>query len=220
MAVRLLVLALAISVGCLAGCDKPLGAANGTAPASAAAPVAKPSGGVGVVDLDTVAKQTGRDTEMAAALKERVTALNERLAAMKENLTRLYEAKRDKFGEQPSEEQQKELSATQDRMNNQLVDTKRRADDEVSVLKQQLIEQFREQTKPILKEVAASRGLSIVIPKNNALLLTIDPGVEITDEVVLKLLALKPAPETEETPAKPEKARQAKRNPTTETSAR
>lgn len=216
MTVRILVLAWAIGLASLAGCDKPLGAAGSGNPTSDSTPSARPSGGVGVVDLDVVAKQLGRDAEMSATLKERVTALNDRLTAMKENLTRLYDAKREKFGDQPDEEQQKQLVAMQERMDAQLIETKRKADGELGVLRQQLVDQFREQTKPILKEVAASRGLSIVIPKNNALLLTIDPGVEITDEVVQKMLTLK-APEAAETPERP---KQAKRSTTTETSAR
>jgi len=66
-----------------------------------------------------------------------------------------------------------------------------------------------------LRDVAAARGLSIVIPKNNGLLLSIDPAVEITDEVAAKMPASTKADGAE--PAKPTvKARK----PAAETSAR
>ena len=41
----------------------------------------------------------------------------------------------------------------------------------------------------MLQEVAAERGLSVVIPKNDALILTFEPTVDITDAVVKRLQA-------------------------------
>jgi hypothetical protein len=50
--------------------------------------------------------------------------------------------------------------------------------------KQKQIAQFRADLKPIAQEIASKRGLSIVIPKNEGLLLSVDPGVDITDDVI------------------------------------
>jgi hypothetical protein len=60
---------------------------------------------------------------------------------------------------------------------------------------------------------AAARGLSIVIPGNNALVLTIDPAAEITDDVAAKMPTIR---STEGNP--PEQ--QAAEKPDAETSAR
>jgi Skp family chaperone for outer membrane proteins len=153
----------------------------------------KQVGGVGVVDLDLVAKRLGRDIEMKNAVEERVASLNNKLTTLRSSLRRLYDEKKDKFGEEPTEEQAKELRATEDRMERELLDVKRKAEVDLGNYRQQLVDQFREQAKPILREVAAARGLSIVVPKNDGLLLTIDPAVEITDEVASRMPSSKDA---------------------------
>lgn len=146
-------------------------------------------GGVGVVDLDSLAKQLGRDQEMNKAIQERLTSLNVKLSKLKESLERLIDEKRTSFGGEADEDQRKQLISMQERIDTQLLESKRKAELELANYKQALIDQFREQTKPILRDVAAARGLSIVVPKNNGLLLTIDPSVELTDEVAKRILA-------------------------------
>jgi len=178
------------------------------------AKAAKPVGGVGVVDLDVVAKRLGRDIEMSKLVEERVTTLNNKLATLQSSLRLLYEDKRDKFGDEPTEEQLKELDATKDKMDSQLLEVKQKAQVELANYRQALVDQFREQAKPILRDVAAARGLSIVIPKNNALLLSIDPAAEITDEVAAKMPA---TPLSDDEPAP---ARAKSKKTSAETSAR
>ena len=58
----------------------------------------------------------------------------------------------------------------------------------------------------MLRDVAAIRGLSIVVPKNDGLLLSIDPACEITDDVAAKMAAATNAEKSEpEAPARPRK---------------
>jgi Skp family chaperone for outer membrane proteins len=147
----------------------------------------KAIGGVGVVDLDVVAKRLGRDIEMGGKVQEKMTELNGKLTTLQGSMRRLYEERRDKQGDDPSDDEIRELQAWQDRTDAQLQESKRKAEVELSNYRQALIDQFREQAKPVVRQVAAARGLSIVIPKNNALLLTIDPAVEITDDVAAKM---------------------------------
>lgn len=206
MIVRNITLIAGILLGALAGCNREV------APPGAVT-AARSTGGVGVVDLDSVAKQLGRDVEMNSAVEERLTSLNNKLSTFQNSLNRLFDEKKASFGEEPNEEQQKQLATMQDRMTSQLIESKRKGENELAVLKQQLVDQFREQTKPVLREVAAARGLSIVVPKNNLLLLTVDPGVEITDEVAKRMLASQP-PASEPTAEKP------RRRGSTETSSR
>jgi Skp family chaperone for outer membrane proteins len=172
-------------------------------------------GGVGVVDLDVVAKRLGRDIEMRNLVQVRVDELNSKLNTLQGSLRRLYDEKLEKFGEEPTDDQVKELDATKDKMAAQLLEVKRKADVELSNYRQELVDQFREQAKPVLRDVAAARGLSIVIPKNNALLLSIDPAAEITDDVAAKMPASTALDDSEPAPTPPKA-----RKPTTETSAR
>jgi Skp family chaperone for outer membrane proteins len=151
-----------------------------------------PTGGVGVVDLDVVAKRLGRDLEMNKSVQERLASLNAKLTTLQASLRRLYDEKKASFGNEPSEDQVKQLQTMQERMDAQLLESKRAAETELAGYKQALIEQFREQARPVLREVANSRHLSIVVPKNNALLLSVDPAVEITDDVAEKMQSLRP----------------------------
>ncbi|HEY3967927.1 MAG TPA: OmpH family outer membrane protein [Planctomycetaceae bacterium] len=162
-------------------------------------------GGVGVVDLDVVAKRLGRNIEMKNAVEDRVTSLNKKLTTLQGSLRRLYEEKKEKFGDEPTEEQNAELRATEERMERELLDLKRKSEQELSDFRQALVDQFREEAKPVLREVAAARGLSIVIPKNDGLLLTIDPKVEITDEVAAKMPKSSDSAGAEEPERKPKK---------------
>jgi Skp family chaperone for outer membrane proteins len=182
-------LVLSLAAGCGNG-NQPNAVAQ--APAQQPASAAKPAGGVGVVDLDLVAKRLGRDLEMESLVQERLTTINGKLTNLRNSLRRLYDERKESYGAEPTEEQKKELLAMQDRMEVQLAEARRNGESELVVYKQALVNQFREQAKPVLKEVAADRGLSIVVPKNDGLLLTIDPGAEITDAVADKMLAAQP----------------------------
>jgi len=173
-------------------------------------------GGVGVVDLDVVAKRLGRDIEMSNKVQEKLSELNNKLTTLQGSMRRLYDEKRDKQGDDPTDEQIRELQAWQDRTDAQLQESKRKAEVELNTFRQALIDQFREQAKPVLREVAAARGLSIVIPKNNALLLTIDPAVEITDDVAAKM---PPSTASDDSTAEPEPPARKKKS-AAETSSR
>lgn len=193
-----------IAVGCA-----PQGAANPSAS------VTQSSGGVGVVDLDAVAKALGRDMEMSHEAEQKIAQLNSELTSLQEALNRQFSDQREELGEDLSDDQKRQLLLSKNKLETQFRDKKTLAERRFAKYKLELVAQFREETKPVLKAVAASRGLSIVIPKNDALLLTVAAEVDLTDAVVLELRKLTPAKATaESTPAKP------KRRPAAETSAR
>ena len=195
-----------ISVAALCGLLLTSAGCGTKSPEPATAKADKPVGGVGVVDLDLVAKRIGRDIEMNQAVQERVTSLNNQLTSLQGALRRQYDEKRDKFGDEATDDQIKELQASESLMDRQLLERRRKAEAELSTFRQALVDQFREQAKPVLREVAAARGLSIVIPKNDGLLLTIDPAVEITDEVAAKMPVATNPDRPEPAAAKPRKA--------------
>ena len=203
---RISVAALCSLLVTSAGCGK-----NTSDPAAAASQ--KPVGGVGVVDLDKVAKVIGRDIEMKQKVQEKMDSLNNQLSTLQGALRRQYDEKRENFGDNPTDEQLKELQTSENLMERQLLERKRKAEAELSVCRQELVDQFREQAKPVLREVAAARGLSIVVPKNDGLLLSIDPAVEITDDVAAKMSAAV-------NPDRPEPEARKPRKGAAETSAR
>ena len=145
------------------------------------------SGGVAVVDLDAVAKQIGATDEISQALKSRESNLNGQLQSLKANYVQQLEAKKIEFGQEPNEEQNTQLVAMGRQINLNLVKAQRTAQGNLNVHRAQLVAKFREQVIPIAEEIAQARGLTIVVPKNDSLILSVDDSVNITDEVAQQL---------------------------------
>lgn len=151
-------------------------------------------GGLAVVDLDKVAAETGRSHEMKDAyelqensykqvlLKFQAEATSQLQAKAKELEVKTEEAK--KNGEEAPDDEKRALVQFQLNARNQLAQAQNAAGAKLGEYKQVQIAKFRSELKPILQDVASKRGLSIVIPKNDGLLLAVDPGVDITDDVI------------------------------------
>jgi Skp family chaperone for outer membrane proteins len=176
------------------GCSQPAGN-----PSQATRPTG--NGGVGVVDLDAVAKAIGKDLAMSAEAEQKVAQLNQELAQLQEAMNRHLAGKREELGDDLTDAQKRQLLLAKAKLESTYRDKKAIAERKFARYKQELVGQFREETKPILREVAARRGLSIVIPKNEALLLTVASEVDLTDDVVLEIRKLQP-PSNEEPPAR------------------
>ena len=188
-------------------------------------------GGIAVVDLDKVAAETGKNHEMndaydlqAGSVKQALIQLenraNEELAAVQKELLDkepiddtkdlIDDTKKDKGPRKLSPEALRELNQKLSNARNNLGQIQNKAGADLNAYKQNQIAKFRTDLKPILQEVAAKRGLSVVIPKNDGLLLAVDPGVDITEDVIKsyreKRPASAPAPAAAAPAAKPETA--------------
>lgn len=168
------------SVGC--------GSQFGGASASSA------KGGLAVIDLDVVGKSIGRTQEMNDALNVRKSALDQALQSGQAKLKQLITDKKDEFGETPTDEQKAQLAQLSRDANAQLVQATRKAQAQLEQERQTMIAQFRAEVRPIAQQVASERGLGVVIPKNEGFLLSVDPGVDITADVVKAYGSKKPAP--------------------------
>lgn len=182
-------------------------------------------GGMAVVDLDKVATETGRDRVLSQSLELAQNSLNQQLKKTVENVNEKLTEKKKSYGEELSDAEKKEYSEMANSASNQLRQIENNAKVQYEQFKQKQIAQFRAELKPIAQEIASKRGLAIVIPKNEGLLLSVDSGVDITDEVI-KVLREKhpvtmnatPAPKSEPAAATA-KAPPAKRNPSSAKSA-
>lgn len=157
-------------------------------------------GGLAVIDLDVVAKSIGRTQEMNDALNVRKSALDQALARGQADLKRQLTEKKDEFGDTPTEEQKTQLAQMDRNAGAQLVQATRKAQAQLEAERQKMIADFRTEVRPIAQQVASERGLGVVIPKNEGFLLSVDPGVDITADVVKAYGSKKPAAKA---PAKP-----------------
>jgi Skp family chaperone for outer membrane proteins len=141
------------------------------------------AGSVAVIDLDAVAQQVGRNAEMAELLKQSETALNEQLQAAQKSYQDQIHAKREEYGERPTDEQLHQLAQLQRQANLNLNQARNQAESDLRIQRTQLINRFREEVKPVARAVAAERGLSIVVTKNDTVVFTYESSVDITAAV-------------------------------------
>lgn len=172
---------------------------------SSSSPSASASrGGLAVVDLDKVALETGRKLEMDEQYGLQANSVQQKLVSVKNDFQAQIDAKAKELGvdlnsktpEEIPEEAKREVSQMTLNARNILVQAQNEFGSKLGEYKQVQIAKFRNELKPVLQEVAAKRGLSIVIPKNEGLLLAVDPGVDITDDVIKAYREKKPAPAT------------------------
>lgn len=168
----------------LTGCGMQFGGASASAS----------RGGLAVVDLDKVASETGKSIQMKEVFQLQENSVKQQLAKVTMSAKAQLEAKSKEFGETPTDEQKKELAQFSFNANNTLAQLQNQAGSKLGQYKQDQIAKFRTEIKPIAQEIAAKRGLSVVIPKNEGLLLAVDPGVDITDDVIKAYREKRPAP--------------------------
>jgi Skp family chaperone for outer membrane proteins len=161
-------------------------------------------GSLAVVDLDKVAAETGKNLEMKDQYQLQQNSYQQALIKFQADATAELKKKvkelEDKGidlqakGDESAEKEKAEVAQYQINARNTLAQAQNAAGAKLGELKQAQIAKFRTELKPILQEVAAKRGMSVVIPKNDGLLLSVDPGVDITDDVIKAYREKKPAP--------------------------
>ena len=154
----------------------------------------RPSG-VAVVDLDEVAKQLGKDVTLAKAIRQGQDSLNQQLRDFQSTLKQKYRQKAEELEAEPAagqggpEARQQQLALLEGQFNLQLNQAQRTAQSELKAHQSRLVQRFREEVKPVAREVAAQRALGVVVTKNESVLLAFDDAHDITAAVVAKLRA-------------------------------
>ncbi len=188
-------LGLAIG-GCNKGADQ---AGDGARPAGQ-------QSGVAVVDMDEVARRLGSDVSIVQAIKESQASLNRQLQTLQTSLQGQYQEQQRLVEGQLAEGAQdqtavKQLQGFGQQLNVQFAQAQQKAKSEINTHRGQLLQRFREEVKPVARELAAQRGLGVVITKNDSVLLTFDDAHDITDAVVEKLLSRRTVVQSANPPA-------------------
>lgn len=136
-----------------------------------------------VVDLDAVAKATGRQELMQKELEFANLRLSEQLKLVAAQLGEAVSDEKDKLGKKPSKEQQQQLEALALQAQQQLVNSKNLAVQQSSEFRSDLILQFRNEVAGIAQEIATKAGSKLVMITNYETL-WFDPSADITDEVI------------------------------------
>ena len=191
-AVALLGSLIIVAVGCDSGFRWP-GKANAPEPGG------QRLSGVAVVDLDEVARRLGSDVAMVQAIRESQTSLNQQLQSMHTSLQQQYKMKKHEMdgrqvqANRDQATETKQLQAFGRQITVQLNQARRNASSQINAHRQQLIQRFREEVKPVARQAAFERGLGVVVTKNESVLLAFDDAHDITAAVAEKLQAQRAA---------------------------
>jgi Skp family chaperone for outer membrane proteins len=160
------------------GCERP----------AAQAPSA-PNGTVAILDLDAVAKRLGRDVAIADQLKAESETLASQLTKTKTELQSQLDSSAQALGDKPSDADKQKLVELGQSLNARLQSKQQEARQELSQKQVSLIQQFREEVKPVAQKIAAGKGMNTVLLRSDIVVLSADPSVDITDAVVAEMIS-------------------------------
>ena len=164
-----------------------LSACSQSGPATTETAAQAQTGGVAVIDLDEVARQLGRELSIKQSLTAREASLNQQLESMRVQYANLLNQRKQELTEQPASGEIAQVQAFEKQAVAKIQQARQQAQNHLLTEKKDLITAFREEVKPVAAEVAAKRGLSIVISKNETFLFAFDDGVDITHDVVMEM---------------------------------
>ncbi|MEX1224689.1 MAG: OmpH family outer membrane protein [Pirellulales bacterium] len=169
------------------GCDKDAATeteATDTAAAADAAPsAAAGKGSVAVVNLDKVAQELGLASQFTQIVNSQQRQLQDQLNNVLQSMQSNFDKQRQEFGEEPTDEQQRQLAQLQAVANQRINNMRAEALQQTGQLQKSLADQVRAMLKGPVQKIAKQRGLSLVLVDQNNAFYTAE-GVDITDSVI------------------------------------
>ena len=167
--------------------------------------------GVAVVDLDKVAKELGRDTQMTGELIGQQNSLAKDLGAIQKNFEGQLSKMKEELGEEPAPEKLQEFAKAKQIAQVKFNGFQQQAVSKISARRDQLIGEFRTEARPVAEKIAKSVGATAVMTRNDAVLFYSDTAIDITDQVIAEMKAnpTKPAAKPAAAPKSDSSVRQA-----------
>lgn len=168
-------------------------------------PALAQKGGVAILDIDEVARQLGVEEKVRVDLLNMQNSLNADLqrtqTTMQDQMTRVEKT----AGENPTEEQKKQIFATNQQLNEEFNRIKGQAQQTLAQERIRMINDFRSRLEPIALQAAEAVGLEVVLMKVTPPVFAYATGVDIT-QATIKLaleagMQVQPAAETAPVPA-------------------
>lgn len=148
------------------------------------------SGGVATINVNRIADESGSLTEINRQLDQKEAEFKLILDGLKKIQRDALATKAKEFGDNPTPEQQKELTALKNRQMAEYNAKWQETRIQLAAIKQKLDQAFLERLQPITREVAASEGMSVVIRTENVFC-NVD-SFDITNKVSEKFQAKYP----------------------------
>jgi Skp family chaperone for outer membrane proteins len=162
----------------------------------------KPTGRSVVLDLDAVAKATGRDVLIGRAVESATHQLNAQLVQAARDMDEEIKQLQAKIGTSPTPQQQAELQRARARAQQNIQNNKLVAETARNRVRAEQILLFRNEVRPIAAEIARQHNAEIVIIPNDNVVWHAT-SVDITGEVITQWRA-RPTPATPTPPPRDE----------------
>lgn len=143
-------------------------------------PAAAQKGGVAILDIDEVARQLGVEEKVRVDLLNMQNNLNADLQRTQENLQKQMTSVEEGAGENPTDEQKRQILATNQQLNEEFNRLKAHAQNTLAQERVRMINEFRIRLEPIALKAAQEVGLDVVLMKITPPVFTYDKSVDIT----------------------------------------
>jgi Skp family chaperone for outer membrane proteins len=170
----------------------------------------KPTGRSVVLDLDAVAKATGRDVLIGRAVESATQQLNAQLVQAARDMDEEIKQLQAKIGTSPTPQQQAELQRARARAQQNIQNNKLVAETARNRVRAEQIVLFRNEVRPIAAEIARQHNAEIVIIPNDNVVWH-STSVDITGEVITQWRA-RPTPATPAAPPQDETSTSSRTN--------
>lgn len=137
-------------------------------------------GGVAVLDIDEVARQLGVEEKVRVDLLNMQNNLNADLKRTQETMQKQMTSKEEAAGATPTEEQKREIIATNQQLNEEFNRLKAQAQNTLGQERVRMINEFRVRLEPIALKAAQELGLDVVLMKVTPPVFTYANSVDIT----------------------------------------
>ena len=158
------------------------------------------SGGVAILDIDEVARQLGVEEKVRVDLLTMQNTLNGELQKTQSNLQNQMAGVEQAAGQNPTEEQRRQILATNQQLNSEFNRLKNQAQQTLANERVRLINEFRIKLEPIALDAARAKDLHVVMMKVTPPVFAYDPSVDITADTTklaieagMKVVAAAPA---------------------------
>lgn len=155
------------------------------------------TGRVAILDIAVVSEKTGGTEKMGNQLKAMQAKYQADLSKLQSDLQAKISDRQKEFGKKPpTDEQRQEMSRMMGNAQREYNEAQAAASQAMQQEQAKLVLAFRDKIRPVARQVAESKGLSVILLKNEALVLDADPSLIITDAVVAELLKMESPVET------------------------
>ncbi len=145
-----------------------------------AVPAMAQKGGVAVIDIDEVARQLGVEEKVRVDLQTMQDNLNAELKRSQETMQKQMEGVEKKAGENPTDDQKRQIIATNQQLNDEFNRLKAQAQNTLGQERVRLINEFRNRLQPIALKAAQEQGFEVVLMKVTPPVFTYAQSVDIT----------------------------------------